>query len=167
MVEAAWSAETDRLLGELAELARRGACTVAVAESLTGGQLAAALASAPDAGEWFRGGVVAYHPEVKYALLDAPRGPVVTGPTAAAMARSAAALLGADAAVAVTGVGGPEPSEGEPAGTVYLAVCSGEGEGGAVTSRHEFDGEPSAVMRQTIEAALRALIERARDRADA
>ncbi len=152
--------EVDRIVQELSDIAHATGCTLASAESLTGGHLAAAISAAPEAGQWYRGGIVAYHPEVKYTLLGAPPGPVVTAPTAAAMARSAVELLGADYAVALTGVGGPEPQEGKPAGTVYLATCA-RGEEPAA-ERHRFDGEPVEVMEQTVRAALGALIARIR-----
>lgn len=159
------STETTRLIKRLVQLVETTGCTVATAESLTGGHLAAAIASAPDASRWYRGGVVAYHAEVKYTLLDVPRGPVVTAESAEAMARSACSLLGADCAVSLTGVGGPEVVEGEPPGTVYLAVCSGDG--APSVSHHRFEGEPINVMSQAVEAALEALIERIAERSTA
>lgn len=161
MVESALGETVDHLVRELHEAVDAAGCTVATAESLTGGQLAAAVSAAPEAGRWYRGGIVAYHPEVKHTLLRSPPGPVVTGPTAAAMASSTAQLLGADFGVALTGVGGPEPEEGEPAGTVYLATCARGGS--PVVQLFRFDGDPVEVMRQTIEAALRALIARVKE----
>lgn len=155
MVEAAFDDSVDALVAKLTEGVRTSACTVAVAESLTGGQLAAAISAAEGSGDWFRGGIVAYHPEVKYELLDAPRGPVVTAETALAMARAAVRLLGADHAVAVTGVGGPGPEEGEPAGTVYLAVAAAAG--AERVRRYEFSGDPVDVMAATIRASLTEL----------
>lgn len=155
MTESPLDDGVDRLAQALADAVRSTGDTLATAESLTGGQLAAALTAAPGAGNWYRGGIVAYQPEVKYELLRAPRGPVVTPETAAAMARSTLELLGADHAVAVTGVGGPEPEEGQPAGTVYLASCSKDE---APRVEHfRFEGDPVAVMEQTIREALRAL----------
>lgn len=158
MVRSALDGEVDRLVRELAAAVRSSGCTVATAESLTGGQLAAALSAAPGAGDWYRGGIVAYHPEVKYELLKAPRGPVVTPETAAAMACSAAELFGAECSVALTGVGGPGPDEGKPAGTVYLATCRADES--PVVECFRFGGEPVEVMEQTICAALRALVAR-------
>ena len=160
MTEFASGRGEDELAQTLSEALKQRNASVAVAESLTGGQLAATLAAAPQASEWFRGGIVAYHPEVKYDLLDAPEGPVVTPETATAMARSVVRLTGADIGVALTGVGGPTPDEGEPAGTVFLAVCE---KGLEPTVMHMvFAGEPLDVMRQTIDAALQALIVRVR-----
>lgn len=161
MVESAFGEDVDRLIEELFRAVEERGCTISTAESLTGGQLAAAIAAAPQAGQWFRGGIVAYHPEVKYDLLEAPRGPVVTPETAAAMARSAAELLGGEYSVALTGVGGPEPSEGHPPGTVYLASYGGAAE--PTISLHRFEGRPVEVMEQTIKAALTELIARIRE----
>lgn len=131
--------------------------TLAVAESLTGGQLAAACAAAPDASEWFRGGVVAYQPRVKHGLLRTPEGPVVTAETALAMAASAARLFEAEFAIGVTGVGGPGSEEGEPAGTVHIAVCRGKEK--AALEQYRFAGDPLEVMHRTIEAALHMAIQ--------
>jgi len=164
MADSALTEDVDRLVGRLADLATASGRSIAVAESLTGGQLAAALSAAEGAGDWFRGGIVAYHPEVKYDLLGAPRGPVVTPETASAMARSARELLGADCAAALTGVGGPGPDEGKPAGTVYLATASGSNgddpDPDVQVDGLHFDGDPIEVIAQSIEAALTALIRR-------
>jgi len=158
MVDSALDGEVDRLVERLSRAVEIAGCTVATAESLTGGQLAAAISSASEAGEWYRGGIVAYHPEVKYSLLETPRGPVVTPETASAMAASAVRLLGADYAVALTGVGGPDPQEGKPPGTVHFATCRRGEE--PTTEHHRFPGDPVEVMERSIVTALAALIAR-------
>lgn len=99
---------------------------LAVAESLTGGLVQARLCAVPGASDVLVGGVVAYDARVKFDLLGVPEGPVVTTECAAAMARGVAALLGADAAVATTGVAGPAEQEGRPVGTVCLAAVVGD-----------------------------------------
>jgi nicotinamide-nucleotide amidase len=139
---------------ELHALVSASGLSIAVAESLTGGQLSARLAALPDASEWFRGGIVAYAAEVKYDLLGVPRGPVVSAAAAAAMAEGTCRVLGADVAIAVTGVGGPDPAEGEPPGTGWFALHHG--------TQHEprkerFSGEPVAVLRQTSDHAIAML----------
>lgn len=139
-------------------------CSVAVVESLTGGLLASAISAADRAGKWFRGSIVAYHPEVKHELLSAPPGSVVTAETASAMATAAIELLGADFTVALTGVGGPGPDSGEPEGTVFIATAA-RGED-ADARLHRFEGEPADVLRDSIHAALEALIERVASRVD-
>lgn len=136
-----------------AALAERG-WGVATAESLTAGTIATVLAAAPDATSWLRGSIAAYSPEVKFDLLGVPRGPVVTEECALTMARSTATLLHADLCVAVTGVGGPEPDEGQPPGTVWFAVVSPAGER---TEKVVFDGDPVEVLAATTQHALRLL----------
>jgi nicotinamide-nucleotide amidase len=108
-------------------LAARG-LTLAVAESLTGGLVASRLVDVPKASDWFRGGVVSYANDVKFSVLGVPEGPVVTADAAAAMATGVRRLLGADIGLGVTGVAGPDPMEGQPPGTVFLAATIGDAE---------------------------------------
>ncbi|MBL1076787.1 CinA family protein [Nocardia sp. 2] len=148
---------------EIAENARRLSAAarergwwVAVAESLTCGTLSSALGAAPDSAEWLRGGVIAYSAQVKHEVLGVPEVPVVSETAARAMASGVRSLLGADLAVAVTGVGGPDPQDGEPAGSVWLAVDDGSRQ----WARHEqFDGEPTQVLEQSVAVALDMLLD--------
>lgn len=128
---------------------------MAVAESLTGGLLASVLAATEDASEWFRGSVTAYQPLTKQRVLGVPPGPVVTEAAALAMAEGVASLLEADLAVAVTGVGGPGPEEGQPAGTVWLAIRY---RSDTATQRLQLEGEPEEICVQTCVAALREAV---------
>ena len=148
----------ERAVQELARLARARNLSVATAESLTGGQLAVVMSACEDSSEWYRGGVVAYQPATKQGMLAAPPGPVVTAPTAAAMASSAVELLDADYAVALTGVGGPGPEEGQPAGTVYLATCAVGAEPKVI--HRKFEGSPTDILESSVLAALRELVDR-------
>ena len=138
----------------IAHLAADQDLTVAVAESLTSGAIASALGAGPSAASWFAGGVVAYQEPVKFELLGVPEGPVVTAECATAMASGVRRLTGADVAVAVTGVGGPDPSEGKPAGTVWIAV---DRDAGANAQEVHLDGEPEQVLDGTVRVALDAL----------
>ena len=113
--------------------------TLAVAESLTGGLVAARLVDVPGASAWFRGGVVSYASDVKFSVLGVPEGPVVTSEAAAAMASGVRDLLGADVGLGVTGVAGPESAEGHPPGTVYLGAVVGDG--APVTTRVMLPGD--------------------------
>jgi competence/damage-inducible protein CinA-like protein len=101
--------------------------TLAVAESLTGGLVASRLVGVAGASAWFRGGVVSYASDVKASVLGVPEGPVVSAAAAGAMAEGVRRLLGADVGLGVTGVAGPDSQEGQPPGTVFLAVAAGEG----------------------------------------
>ncbi|WP_330230144.1 CinA family protein [Nocardia sp. NBC_00508] len=153
-------AHAEECAHELAQLARRTGITVAVAESLTSGRLAATLGAAPNSADWFRGGVVAYSAEVKRTVLGAPDVPVVSRTAAEAMAEGVRSLLKSVAAVAVTGVGGPDPQDGEPAGSVWFAVATDDD----VHAWHrQFDGEPEDVLEQTIACAVERLLTTARD----
>jgi nicotinamide-nucleotide amidase len=131
--------------------------TLAVAESLTGGLLASAFARASGSSEWFRGGIVAYSSAVKHDLLGVPDGPVVSEAAAVAMARGTGRLLDADVAVAVTGVGGPDPQDGEPPGTVWTATWPDQ-LGGAVLLR--LSGSPESICEQVCAKTVRMLRER-------
>jgi nicotinamide-nucleotide amidase len=123
--------EPGQLAGQAIALLTGSGRTIAVAESLTGGLLAAALVAVPGASAAFRGGVVAYATDLKASLLGVPAGLLerhgaVHPDVAAAMAAGARRRLGADFGVGTTGVAGPDPADGQPVGTVYIAV-SGEG----------------------------------------
>lgn len=119
----------------VAALRSRG-LTVAVAESLTGGQLVAALIDVPGASATVLGGVVAYNTALKHSLLGvsaellAEHGPVhpEVARQMAAGVRTALAVGGkpADVGLSTTGVAGPEPQGGQPVGTVYLGVALGD-----------------------------------------
>lgn len=110
----------------LALLGARGE-TLAVAESLTGGLVAAALTDVPGSSAVLRGGVVAYATDLKTSVLGvdadllAAGGPV-QGEVAAQMAGGVARVCGATWGLATTGVAGPGPADGHPAGTAYVAV---------------------------------------------
>jgi len=104
------------------ELLRQKGLTLGTAESITGGLIASRLTSVPGSSDVFRGSVVSYASEVKYDVLGVPEGPVVSEEAAAAMAEGACRVLGADVAVATTGVAGPAEQEGLPAGTVFYAT---------------------------------------------
>jgi nicotinamide-nucleotide amidase len=108
------------------EVLRHRGLTLAVAESVTGGLIAARITNVPGSSEVFRGGVVAYASEVKFDVLDVPEGPVVSAACAEAMAQGVRRLLKADVAVAVTGVAGPTSQEDQPPGTVFFGVAIGD-----------------------------------------
>lgn len=145
------------LVGMIADHASATDLTLACAESLTAGAIASTLARGKGASSWFAGGVVSYMSEVKFDVLGVTPGPVVTASCAEEMVGGVCDLLGADAAVAVTGVGGPDEEEGEPPGTVFIATRV---EGRTDVIRHQFYGEPDDVLDQTVDAALTQLAER-------
>lgn len=66
MVQSAFSSEVDRSIKALVDTVTSSPCSIATAESLTGGELAAAISAAPNASNWYKGGVVAYQPDIKH-----------------------------------------------------------------------------------------------------
>jgi len=141
---------------QVAELAVARERTVAVAESLTGGMIASALAQAEQASEWFRGSLVAYSSEVKHEVLDVPPGPVVSAEAARAMAARVRDMLMADVAVAITGAGGPSAQDGQDPGTVFLAVDVADG---GHVERLGLSGEPETICALATLVALDALVD--------
>jgi nicotinamide-nucleotide amidase len=101
--------------------------TVGVAESLTGGLIAAALTEAEGASDFFLGSIVAYATEAKRDVIGVPReildqhGPV-SEPAARALAEEAARVFGADLGLSATGVAGPTEQDGMPVGTIYVGA---------------------------------------------
>jgi len=93
---------------------------------VTGGLVAARLTEVPGASEVLRGAIVSYASEVKFDLLGVPVGPVVSEEAAAAMAAGAKRVLGADVALALTGVAGPTEQDGMPVGTLCVAIVIGD-----------------------------------------
>jgi nicotinamide-nucleotide amidase len=151
-------AEDERPVEELVLVAcRQRGLLLAAAESCTGGLVAARLTSVPGSSDVFRGGVVAYADDVKRAELGVPeevlaRHGAVSPETAAAMAAGARERLGADVAVAVTGIAGPGGGTPEkPLGLVYLHA---EGPGGAVGRELNLPGDRAAVRGRATAAAL-------------
>lgn len=153
---AATASGSQEQVQRVSEIACDRELKVATAESLTSGAVASALGAGPGASTWFAGGIVAYDSRVKFDLLGVEEGPVITERCARQMAEGAAKVLGADAVVATTGAGGPDPEEGEPAGTAYLAVtvC-----GHTSCRRVQFDGDPEHVVEHTTREAVRMLRE--------
>jgi len=131
-------------------LVERG-MSLAVAESLTGGLMAARLTAVPGASAWFRGGVVSYASDVKRSVLGVGDGPVVSEAAAAEMAAGVARVLGADVAVAVTGVAGPDEQEGQPVGTVWVGLSVA---GTVTTGKLWLPGDRDRVRQMTVISAL-------------
>jgi PncC family amidohydrolase len=133
--------------------------TVAVAESLTGGLLGAALTSMPGSSATFRGGLIVYATDLKEGLGGVP-GPLlaaegaVSAQVAAAMAAGARDRVGATYAVALTGVAGPDSQDGRPPGTVYVAVA---GPAGGRVRELQLPGDRAAVRAAAVDAALEML----------
>ncbi|MCA1712177.1 MAG: CinA family nicotinamide mononucleotide deamidase-related protein [Actinobacteria bacterium] len=135
--DAVWGRDDDRLDEVVHRLLAARNATVAVAESLTGGLLGAALSRMPGSSATFRGSAVVYATDLKETLAGVP-GPLldtagaVSPEVAAALAAGARERLGATYGIGATGVAGPAEQEGQPVGTVHVAVAGPDG--GAVRS---------------------------------
>jgi nicotinamide-nucleotide amidase len=133
--------------------------TLATAESLTGGLVAATIVEIPGVSAVFRGGLVVYATELKASLAGVPpelleeRGPV-DGEVAAALAAGARTRCGADWGLATTGVAGPEPQDGKPVGLVYVAVA---GPHGSQVRELKLAGNRVAIRTESVTAVLRLL----------
>lgn len=136
--------------------------TLVTAESLTGGGIGAALTAIPGSSEVYKGGVISYTNWVKANILDVPQdlldqyGAVSEG-VARAMACGVREKLQADVAVSVTGLAGPGGDEfGHPVGTVFIGYADEQ-----QTSAREFhfSGGREEVRKQTVEAALKIVLE--------
>jgi len=140
---------------------------VATAESCTGGWVAKALTDIPGSSRWVEGGVVAYSNAAKSSLLGVPAGTVaahgaVSEPVVRAMAEGARARFGVPLTVAVSGVAGPDGgTPDKPVGTVWFAWANGRE---TIAARELFAGDREAVRRQSVDFALRRLIELAEAR---
>ncbi|GGS51126.1 CinA family protein [Streptomyces griseoviridis] len=142
--------------------------TVAVAESLTGGLVAAEITSVPGASRVFRGSVTAYATELKHRLLGVDAGLLaargaVDPQVAAQMATGVRKALGADWGVATTGVAGPDPQDGQAVGTVFVAVDgpSGAAKGSASGGKVEglrLNGDRAEIRRESVRSVLALLL---------
>jgi nicotinamide-nucleotide amidase len=133
--------------------------TLAVAESLTGGALGAAVVAVPGVSATFRGGVIAYATELKSELLGvdaallARQGPVDPD-VAVAMAVGVRERLGATWGLATTGVAGPDPQDGHPPGVLFVALA---GPDGSRVEALALGGDRAAVRAAAVAAALALL----------
>ena len=140
-----------------AQLTARGLCVV-TAESCTGGLLAASLSGFPGSTRFLVGSFVTYRPSLKIAALGVSVGLIaertVYDPEVARQ-MATGALKGApeaDLALAITGVAGPGPDQGKPAGLVFIAAAL-RGEVPVVRECH-FSGTPHAVVADAMRTAL-------------
>jgi len=146
-------------LGEL--LVKKG-WTVSVAESCTGGLLAARITDVAGSSRYFRGGVVTYQNEAKERLLGVPARAVERGGVseeiARAMAQGCRERLQTDIALGITGIAGPGGGTRKtPVGTVYVAIDS---PGETRCERFSFSGDRASNREQAVQAALKMAIER-------
>jgi len=156
---AVYGTEEDTLAGVVGAQLKARLGSVAVAESLTGGRLAAAFTETPGASAYFRGGVVAYATEAKASLLGVDEAVLATdgavsARTAAAMATGVRELFGATWGLATTGVAGPDEQEGKPVGTLHLGLA---GPDGVTTRSMRLPGDRPRIQTFSVVQALDVL----------
>ena len=133
----------------------------AVAESCTGGLVGALLTDIPGASLWFAGGVIAYSNDVKRRLLGVDAETLlhhgaVSDPVVRQMAAGACQATGAQAAVSLSGVAGPDGgTPDKPVGTVWIGIAV---KGTTAAFLHRFEGNRQAVREQAAAAALNHLL---------
>lgn len=135
---------------------------IAVAESCTGGSLAARFVSVPGSSVYFRGGLVAYANDIKQQLLRVDERVLVahgavSGECALQMARSVREVFGADIGISTTGITGPEGgTPDKPVGTVYVAMVTPEGE---TVTHNVWNRDRLGNIRLSVEEGIRLLQE--------
>jgi PncC family amidohydrolase len=142
---------------ELAAGLRELGFSLALAESCTGGMIAARITALAGSSAYFHGGVVAYSNQVKAEVLQVPQALLlehgaVSEPVAQAMAEGVRALMGSDLALSVTGIAGPDGGTAEkPVGTVFLALVD---QRGCQVEQLWFAGDRHRVRQQTVDQAI-------------
>jgi nicotinamide-nucleotide amidase len=153
------SLQLSQLLGE--KLAAKN-WTLSTAESCTGGGLSQVITAIPGASRWFGYGLVTYANQAKQQLLGVSSATLeqhgaVSEECVVEMARGAIALSGADIAVAISGVAGPDGGTPEkPVGGVWFAWATSKQ---TVTRYHHFEGDRRRIQAQAVEAALRGVLD--------
>lgn len=134
--------------------------TLATAESLTAGLVAARIAEVPGCSAMLRGGVIAYATDVKAQVLGLDQvllEQVVSEAVASQLAQAATRVLGSAIGVGTTGVAGPDWLAGEPPGIVWIAVFDARSKV-TLTSRLELKGDRAAIREGTVFASLELVL---------
>ena len=154
--------QIDAAASELVRLLLSKNMTVTFAESCTAGLCAASLCNVSGASAVFKGSVVTYCDEMKNRLIGVSletleKHSAYSAECALEMSRGAAALVGADVGVGVTGIAGPGgATEKDPVGTVYVSVWS---ENAHYYKRFSFEGDRTAVRKSSVVEAFRMALE--------
>ena len=155
-----------RLAARVGEHLLAGSRRIATAESCTGGWIGKALTDVPGSSQWFETGYICYGNNAKTTLLGVLPAEIVahgavSEPVVKAMALGALERSGADVAVAVSGIAGPDGgSPGKPVGTVWFAWAWRYGKAQHVQARLKlFKGDREAVRRKSVSGALSGILD--------
>ncbi len=154
-MDGAGSMASDQIVVRLGALGQ----TLATAESLTGGLVAATIVDVPGSSKVFRGGLVVYATDLKHTLAGVDAGLLeregpVSHDVALELARGARERCEADWGLSTTGVAGPTPQDGVPVGTVFVGVC---GPSSAVVQRLALEGDRATIRGAAVSAVLALL----------
>jgi PncC family amidohydrolase len=144
----------------IGEIFRDKQLTLAVAESCTGGLIGSAVTAVSGSSDYFLGGVIAYSNRIKIEQLNVAEDALklygaVSDVIACQMADGVRKSFGADVAVSVTGIAGPDGGTDEkPVGTVFVGLATGKN---TASTRFQFSGDRISVRQQTVAAAIEML----------
>jgi PncC family amidohydrolase len=149
------------VLSPLQQILHRRKLTIAVAESCTGGLVAAALTDLPGASEYFLGGLVTYANQAKIDLLGVDPDMIrkhgaVSRQVARQMAAGARRIFGSDVAVSVTGIAGPTSEGDKPVGLTFIGADDGKS---TVVRRYRWIGGRASNRVASVEAAIQLATE--------
>jgi PncC family amidohydrolase len=153
----------ERLEARVGHALRAKGWTICTAESCTGGLITHRLTNIPGSSDYVLGGVVAYSNRAKQSLLHVRQGTLiaygaVSEQTASEMALGARELFGADLAVSVTGIAGPDGGSAEkPVGLTYIGLAGPDGL--HTVQRHVWEGDREGIKAASAEAALQLVLD--------
>jgi nicotinamide-nucleotide amidase len=148
--------EKETLEEHVVSLLKKYDLSLAAAESLTGGMFCSRIVNVPGASDVLKGGFVTYTNKAKRKMIGVKKTTLlkhtaVSKEVAEEMAKGAAAELGADIAVSMTGLAGPQGDEDQPVGTVYIACLA---KGKVTVKKYHFSGNRQKIRENTVVAAL-------------
>jgi len=137
---------------ELIQKLGQGQLTISVAESLTGGLVAASLTQIPGASAVFKGGIIAYGDEIKQQVLKVDPALItkftsISEPVAQSMATNIREIMNTDIGIATTGVAGPDKSDGFAPGIVFVAISIGDHK---ICQKLELVGDRTQIRDQSV-----------------
>lgn len=153
----------ERLEARVGHALRAKGWTICTAESCTGGLITHRLTNIPGSSDYVLGGVVAYSNRAKQSLLHVRQGTLiaygaVSEQTASEMALGARELFGADLAISVTGIAGPDGGSAEkPVGLTYIGLAGPDGL--HTVQRHVWEGDREGIKAASAEAALQLVLD--------
>jgi len=140
------------LANELIQKLSQRHLTISVAESLTGGLVAASLTQIPGASAVFKGGIIAYGDEIKQKVLKVDSALItkftsISEPVAQSMATNVREIMNTDIGIATTGVAGPDKSDGFAPGIVFVAISIGDHK---ICQKLELVGDRTQIRDQSV-----------------